>query len=284
MSFDILEYIGLINNNKHDEASDLKNKSVPNKIYRFVSLSDKHANENEKMLDDRKLSNLKNNQIWLSKHKTFNDPFDTKSFIASTSEYAPVEQVKFKDNIRMACNIGCFTDEIEENIPMWAHYANQHKGFCIEYEVINKELIYPVYYTDSRIETVIFEDLVKELLYKKIYSDDTESEKRLKRMQSIINISFCIKHESWKYENEYRLFYNEFTKYISKIEENKNGVLVKLEDVGLKIKSIYTGLNCNGHDKRKFKTICKNLNIDMYEAKIKENSTSYSLYFEKSEL
>lgn len=53
-------------------------------------------------------------------------------------------------------------------MPMWAHYASNHSGFCVEYntnEDINfKASLFPVQYTDERIDiTNIMDSLAKEL-------------------------------------------------------------------------------------------------------------------------
>ena len=52
-------------------------------------------------------------------------------------------------------HVACFS-ETKESILMWSHYADNHKGFCVEYDF--KELgisnpfarfIFPVIYTDT---------------------------------------------------------------------------------------------------------------------------------------
>lgn len=50
--------------------------------------------------------------------------------------------------------VGCFcnADEKEQNMPMWAYYANNHSGVCVEYMIDCKvkKFIYPVSYDDTR--------------------------------------------------------------------------------------------------------------------------------------
>ena len=73
-----------------------------------------------------------------------------------------------------------------ESLLMWAHYADNHKGICIEYDFINcsdmRVFMQPVYYSNKRSSVNSIPDMN---LYSKI----------------IASIS---KSEDWKYEKEWR--------------------------------------------------------------------------------
>ncbi|MDP1558509.1 MAG: DUF2971 domain-containing protein [Nitrosomonas sp.] len=81
------------------------------------------------------LASLTNNTIWLAKPSSFNDPFDCAFFIDDRSENMETVnscQVGTRDVIQ---NLGiCSFSEVPDNILMWSHYANHHKGFCVEYD------------------------------------------------------------------------------------------------------------------------------------------------------
>lgn len=48
-------------------------------------------------------------------------------------------------------------------MPMWAFYANNGRGFCIEYEVIYSNQIHKVFYEPDRIPLArIFADMMGE--------------------------------------------------------------------------------------------------------------------------
>ena len=58
---------------------------------------------------------------------------------------------ELQENARNMYNICCFCAENDNDI-MWAHYANQHNGFCIAYGIkeLNNDLThltFPVIYT-----------------------------------------------------------------------------------------------------------------------------------------
>jgi len=59
----------------------------------------------------------------------------------------------------------CSFSELNDSILMWSHYADHHRGFCIEYPIddlpgheIRRRLLFPVVYSDALLDsTAIFE-------------------------------------------------------------------------------------------------------------------------------
>ena len=89
-------------------------------------------------------------------------------------------------------------------MPMWAHYANNHQGFCIRYKIeecngINKgDKIFPVLYTDSRIEG---HSIVSAWLNEILYANKNklpQKESSLKYISYMYLVN-CAKHSSWEY-------------------------------------------------------------------------------------
>jgi hypothetical protein len=81
-----------------------------------------------------------------------------------------------------------------DNILMWSHYANNHKGMCIGYNVNSDcaEHIQPVEYGKyCKIKT--------SLVYNYIFDSKTNYEK------DIINKYFFTKAKDWEYEKEWRM-------------------------------------------------------------------------------
>ena len=56
---------------------------------------------------------------------------------------------KIKDAVRVVC-----LSEVYDSMLMWSHYAQNHTGFCIEYDFEEKDMFYkhlhPVVYTKER--------------------------------------------------------------------------------------------------------------------------------------
>jgi len=51
------------------------------------------------------------------------------------------------------CRVACFTTN-NQNLYMWAHYANSHKGYCVEYET-NLERLTSQGFTDTQLASII---------------------------------------------------------------------------------------------------------------------------------
>jgi len=85
---------------------------------------------------------------------------------------------------------------------MWSHYADQHKGFCIGYDVSENDStdIHPVDYKGKRF---IRTQQVHDMLFG---SSDNLRNAAKKEIDSVILLS---KAPSWKYENEYRVINNQ---------------------------------------------------------------------------
>ena len=81
---------------------------------------------------------------------------------------------------------------------MWSHYADQHKGFCIGYDVSidHVEDIYPIDYEGKRFITT---QQVYDMLF-----GGTEEIKRMAKKE-IDKVILLSKASAWKYENEFRV-------------------------------------------------------------------------------
>ena len=120
-----------------------------------------------KYYSDTKLNfeTIKNNSIWYSAPCNFNDIFDCnisiddeKIFNNALNLFPDKRGVrtgspmwkKLKEEInrglymleiqfnelRNTTGISCFSER-EDSLLMWAHYANNHRGICVEYNLLN---------------------------------------------------------------------------------------------------------------------------------------------------
>jgi len=169
------------------------------------------------------LSILINKKIWAAKPDSFNDPFDCKirfkremnhetisNFLAQTGRSSgtvqenyelyqkAIEEFSEKD----VPNLGVFSvSQIKDNILMWAHYANHHKGFCIEFVrssdnlLGNSECTQPVNYCCD---------------YPEVDPLDSSGN----RDYSIFKKMCFTKAKDWAYEKEWRFIYDEGDKEI----------------------------------------------------------------------
>lgn len=150
----------------------------------------------------------------------------------------------------------CFSEK-KKNILMWSHYANKHRGFCVEFnfQKLNDAL---VSYNRKKNKYVY----LQKVIYRKTYPQ-----------LSAINEdhmvdSLFIKSSDWKYESEWRAVYSE-----------GNGEKLRLpKDV---ISAIYLGLELQDKEYTIIKdAMAKNKIIDsIYRAK--KVKTKFSLKYER---
>lgn len=98
------------------------------KVYKYFSLN------------EYTLESFVKNYLWFSKPRFFNDPFDCNlevlnnynTFVNEISILGADAKDIIINNTR-EFGICCFS-QTDDNIHMWAHYADGHKGICIEYD------------------------------------------------------------------------------------------------------------------------------------------------------
>ena len=172
------------------------------------------------------LTNLSDSKIWFSDPRTFNDPFDcalpvdmpeltdadcVATLDALANRFGESDVARFRghsaadlktriarglrtaleDGLRTVGGVSCFSEKVDD-ILMWGHYANGHRGFCLEFETAlddTFELARPVRYTD-RFPTV---DIAEVIQF---------------RFGSVFDL-MCTKATCWAYEKEWRVLHKE---------------------------------------------------------------------------
>jgi uncharacterized protein YktA (UPF0223 family) len=231
-----------------------KNKKIPEILYKYMSF------EVSKKV-------LINNQLRVTPANQFNDPFDmlpgelvgekpiiTKDGITSR-DYDVGEEFYFeiRDNYSELFGVTCFS-KFRENILMWSHYADSHKGIVIGFDSKklwnNLEDYFKVIYQRKRVLTP-YDIAVGKANYEKQY----------KHYKKLIRSKF----EEWNYEKEYRL--------INKFENCKYDGINDLYFFNFKdstINEIILGAEMDITAKNNIRNIIKDkkLKVDIKEAKI----------------
>jgi hypothetical protein len=216
-----------------------KKRPQPKTIFKYYSNDE----------DGYNLDALKNKYLYHNSYLSFNDPFDCNINLISferNGKYKKTHKKKretFKSNLN---NIGicCFTEN-KNSILMWSHYADSHKGFCLEFFKRENEL-YPINYINDFSKTNYYEN-VKDSEFHITYSKSIE----------------------WKYENELRSI-------VTNIKtKNPNSRKIKFDEK--RLKAVYFGVKAS--DKLKMKIIgllekhySNFKEIEIYENSLKENS------------
>lgn len=258
------KYHKLLIKGKMDKADKLRMSEIPDKLYKYVALE---TNKDKEIFET-----LSNSSIWFNCINSFNDPFEHKGMILDKNELATrglnAEMIKQCEGILSmdSIEISCFTSCGYDNLPMWAYYANNSKGYCIEYEVIKRDAVYKVMYKPKRED--VTEVLCGILRYAPSAQDGSVEAKRY--ADSLIKIlmqNAYIKDLSWKHENEYR---------IAMPIRKDAGERIHTNEVGLRIRSIIAGINCSEKNIIKLADISNKLGyVDFY--RLVQNDEDYSI-------
>ncbi len=163
-------------------------KSVPKRLYKYRSLSGSSR--------DRTIKSISENEIYFTSRSQFNDPLDCKLKVHGLSTQEQAEIGSTLD----ATGIFCLS-EVNDNPLMWSHYADSHKGVCIEYSISDDRLfgcdLIPVHYAKS---------------YPKLSSADYPDDAYIQKYLST-------KSDHWEYEREWRIIYDKLGVQIAPPED-----------------------------------------------------------------
>jgi hypothetical protein len=185
---------------------------LPEILFKFYSFT------YDKSLNLVKLKTLENQKVFLSELSRFNDPYDGRAIFYDTAELKQFDVLKkhkgmlFEDFASYHIGTSLSSSDYM-NMPMWAHYSNNHCGYCVSYKTSENDSIkrfaFPMQYLDSRID--ITEYIVRFIEYslrekvkqsalgkKEIILDDLS-------LIYLIELLDNIKGIDWSYEKEFRL-------------------------------------------------------------------------------
>ena len=141
--------------------------------------------------------------------------------------------VGIEESILNSTRVCCFYSGDIKNPLMWAHYANNHQGFCVEYE-----------YSPS------FNSQIHSVNYTNNWRNPSARELALCPDETMVRI-LTTKDTCWHYENEFRHVHFDLS---STISENEKGKAIIIPPC-LQAKKIITGINFKQDELPKFKAI-----------------------------
>lgn len=173
------------------------------------------------------LDSVMSNKMWYSAPCNFNDAFDCDVAIDEQAIFNNIlplisggrairkgspkwiqykgslhKQIKILQklfaNQKISMGITCLS-EAPDSILMWSHYANNHRGFCVSYNLLalNQKLQFsavPVLYTQDRVC---------------LHSISLDQDKLSKETMSLFIKSITSKSTDWSYEKECRIIQDE---------------------------------------------------------------------------
>lgn len=239
-----------------------------------------------KYYNDTKLETVKNNTMWYSAPCKFNDMFDCDISIDEEEIFhSALQMVPDKrgvrpgspmwrqlkqtvsagirsfgstiENMKTTTGISCLS-ESDDSLLMWAHYANNHCGMCVEYELleISKQLGFspvPVIYSDERAS------------FRSINQDTIEAD-----ATSVLIESLTSKSPEWSYEKEWRIIRDDGACGAKWNAANKGALLDMIRP-----SSVILGCMAKPKFEQDVRKYCEESKINLY--KMEKNKKLYRL-------
>lgn len=270
--FEPKHFAELLSERSVEDAIQYKNSCIPGTLYKFSPLFDERRvdwrTENE-----LRMASIRNGEIWASAAEFLNDPFEFKAVLLDDSEFADQQEAgmmeRLLDRIRKVLLSASFTAKLD-NFPMWAHYTNNYQGFCAEYAVTGGDRLFPVIYAhDRRNAAKLLKRMVLELHL--LFKGELEREQLSAVEPALLYLSHFVKHDSWDYEEEYRI--------VPANPGRANGKLIGNSEAGLELSALYLGNRCRQEDKLSLYDIASEQEVPIYEIDFDNSSSKFRLMF-----
>lgn len=134
---------------------------------------------------------------------------------------------------------------------LWAHYANSHKGFCLELSGL----------TDN--EHILINDVEYTSRRPRVSASEVFSDKHQDHLNEVHNKIFFHKSLGWQHENEARIVIPDENRSIKPELCLPEGHYIRFPKI--KVKSVYFGSNCSLENRDMIISLVN----DLYEPKIK---------------
>lgn len=146
-----------------------------------------------------------------------------------------------------------------KNRLMWSHYADNHRGFCIEYDFSLVNLSDDV----ALISPVIYSSMRPKIPWKAYIATENSDKARIdKEIFTSLLLALLTKDEVWSYEREWRIF----------IPASKQMINIEAPPISC----IYLGALCSDENKEKMVSIANRLGVQV--KKMVVDRGEYSLH------
>ncbi|MEX3960905.1 DUF2971 domain-containing protein [Paraburkholderia sp. EG286B] len=139
-----------------------------------------------RQINTNTFSEIAEERAWYSKYSELNDPFEG-IYVNRSNDIA-------FDALIQKFRVCCFSKR-NDNLLLWAHYAENHRGICLEYDIpddVHKKTFFPITYSESQ--------PVLEKVERFPAGDPNAGALSFKIEDAV----FLTKSADWKYEEEWR--------------------------------------------------------------------------------
>jgi hypothetical protein len=234
---------GVVRKASMTTSEQLNDNEPPQYFYKYWGLSQ----DEDKKFDHLK-SLLTERKIFFQTPAEFNDPFECAPYLGSDDETE-----KYQAYISEHCSMLCLVGRNDCHL-MWAHYADMHKGICLQFNgelPFFKEGTHKVNYQAERPR-----------FNRREFWRLTETEKR-----KVMSDTLLTKPEQWDYEDEWR-----------KIRLNRSAGTDELPPGALT--RIILGARISSEHEEKIRNLCRQLEAPPDITKARLSKQKYEIIIE----
>ena len=229
------------------------------KLYKYQGIPDCKAKGEDYL---RLKRHLQNHEMSLSSPSTFNDPFDCHMAFPGTSRQDLA--TRSRDIVDTIWRVGSLAESLCNRL-MWSHYADNHRGLCIEYDFsafdpFSAGVIFaPVIYSPKRPQ-------VPEKLLNDVATDQLD-----RQDYRFLTSTLFTKDSVWQYESEWRI--------VKGVHVGTQASSLHIEFEMPPISAVYFGAatdnSCKGQiAKKELQELCRRAGIPTFSMRLDEVSYS----------
>ena len=167
---------------------------------------------------------------------------------------------------RKSESIACFSEKFDSSL-MWAHYAEYHKGFVLEYDTTELKgesifSLFPVIYGNERYDATEYEIEILQWVKRYFFYGIAKALRATDQLHNIKSTTY--KGSDWEYEKEWRLLHS--------FSENNTS-----KNYSVKPKAIYLGSKISESNKNVILKLIEGKNMSVYEMYVDESNREYAL-------
>ena len=224
-------------------------------------------------MNNKKFQTLSKKQLYLSSYAELNDPFEGRGFFTNLG----IKHDSFFEFLLSNIRLTSLTGSGVNSMPMWAHYSNNHRGFCVAYDMTTKDNFmlcastFPIEYREHRLDTTkVMQEQIEKMIHEKENTMMNGQKKIMIRDETLplmSNLLVNIKHISWKYENEFR-----YTTCLPVDCDGRQPCYIPATP-----QEIYIGSNCLAHHADELLSIGKMQSIPVYRMANAKATSDFAL-------
>lgn len=169
------------------------------------------------------IDDIKNSRLKISRITDLNDPFELLNTDLSEEgydEHFKALKIEISKGIGILCFSQCWSNPVQ-----WSHYAENHKGLCLGFEIQQEDALNEVTYIEKRYDR----EFTKRILNNRDINKNNDLEKLI-----------TSKYNHWVYEKEFRCL----IKLENNTQNNKDPIYQDFDE-GMKLMEIIIGAKSN---------------------------------------